>query len=258
MKKVNDSDQLAFLENFYPEVRSTGYTSVDGTIEFYGRVNALLYKDMHVLDFGAGRGAWFEDDQCAYRKALRLLKGKVHKVSGCDLDSAVANNRSLDEAFILTLGQHLPIDDSSIDVIVADYVFEHVDDPEWLSREFHRVLKQGGWICARTPSKWSYVAAAARVFPDHRHSSVLRYAQAARKNEDVFPTRYRLNSIADIRRGLPAEQFDDFSYFYAGEPAYHFNSVFVFHLLKLFAWILPNALHANLFVFLRKKNPNSD
>lgn len=252
-----DQDQLTFLEKFYPEVRSTGYTSVDGTIEFYGRINALLHEDMNVLDFGAGRGAWFEDDPSAYRKALRLLKGKVQSIVGCDLDPAVLGNNSLDEAFILKLGERLPLEDQSIDVIVADYVFEHVDDADWLSREFHRVLKEGGWICARTPSKWSYVAAAARLFPNIRHSKVLRYAQPTRKEVDVFPTRYRLNSFADIRRRFPIHQFESLSYFYAGEPAYHFNSRLVFQLLKLFAWLLPNPFHANLFVFLRKKGQGS-
>lgn len=249
---MHDSDQLTFLEKFYPEVRSTGFTSVDGTIEFYGRVNALLDEEMQVLDFGAGRGEWFEDDKCAYRKELRLIKGKVRNVTGCDLDSAVLRNRTLDDAFVLTPAQDFPLDENSIDLIVADYVFEHVDNPEWLSREFHRVLKQGGWICARTPSKWSYVALAAKAFPNRRHSTILQYAQPERKEIDVFPTKYKLNSAAEIRRRFPADQFDDFSYLYAGEPAYHFNSAIVFRILQLISRLLPKTFHANLFVFLRQ------
>ena len=250
---MSDSDQLAFFERFYPEVRTTGYTSVDGTIEFYGRVTALLHENMEVLDFGAGRGAWFEDDKSTYRKELRLVKGKVRKVIGCDVDPVVLSNRSLDAAFVQAPGKSLPIDDCVIEVSVADYVLEQVDEPEWLAGEIHRVLRKGGWICARTPSKWSYVVVAARLLPNIRHSNVLRRAQPARKEADVFPTRYRLNSFADIRRRFPADQFDDFSYFYAGEPAYHFNSPFVFRVLSFFAWLLPNIFHANLFVFLRRK-----
>lgn len=41
----------------FPEIGAGGYTSRDGTVEFYGRVQALLRPTMHVLDFGAGRGA---------------------------------------------------------------------------------------------------------------------------------------------------------------------------------------------------------
>ena len=35
-----------------------GYHELDGTIEFYGRINAILKKSDSVLDLGAGRGSW--------------------------------------------------------------------------------------------------------------------------------------------------------------------------------------------------------
>ena len=70
----------------YPEVNINGYTSVDGTIEFYSRINSLIDNSMTVLDFGAGRSAWYENDSCSYRKTLRNMKGKVKKVVGCDID----------------------------------------------------------------------------------------------------------------------------------------------------------------------------
>ena len=40
--------------NWFPEVGAGGFTSLDGTIEFYTRINALLAPDMAVLDFGGG------------------------------------------------------------------------------------------------------------------------------------------------------------------------------------------------------------
>lgn len=39
---------------WFPEVGAGGFTSLDGTIEFYTRINALLASDMTVLDFGGG------------------------------------------------------------------------------------------------------------------------------------------------------------------------------------------------------------
>ena len=41
-----------------------GFTDNDGTIDFYLRVNSLINKDSIVLDLGAGRAAWYEDDKC--------------------------------------------------------------------------------------------------------------------------------------------------------------------------------------------------
>ena len=74
-----------------------GYTDGDGTVEFYGRINAILKDDYVVLDVGAGRAAWYEDDKCTYRRNLRTLRSKVKCVIAVDVDSAVFDNNSSDE-----------------------------------------------------------------------------------------------------------------------------------------------------------------
>jgi ubiquinone/menaquinone biosynthesis C-methylase UbiE len=158
-----------FLAKNCPELDAGGFSAVDGTIEFYGRINALLKSNSVVLDFGGGRGAWFEDDTSDYRKSLRLLKGKVAKVIACDVDPAVLENRSVDEAFVVPLDSRLPLGDESVDLIVSDFVFEHVTDPSWMASEFNRILRPGGWICARTPTKYCYVSLVARLVKSSRH-----------------------------------------------------------------------------------------
>lgn len=242
-----------FLSKHYPEIHAGGYTSVDGTVQFYSRINALLHEDMTVLDFGAGRGAWFEDDDCDYRKSLRNLRGKVSKIIACDLDPIVLENRAADEVFLCNIGERLELADNSIDIIISDYVFEHVSDPVWINSEFFRVLKPGGWICSRTPCKYSYVAFAARFVPNRLHKNVLKSAQPTRKALDVFPTQYKLNSLRAINRTFLKEHYSNWTYYFASEPAYHFNSSIVFRLLRLIAWIGPKQFHANLFIFLRKR-----
>ncbi|MEZ5591147.1 MAG: hypothetical protein R3F53_10765 [Gammaproteobacteria bacterium] len=42
---------------------------MDGTIEFYTQVNALLGLNMTVLDFGAGRGAALTDGEGEYKNS---------------------------------------------------------------------------------------------------------------------------------------------------------------------------------------------
>src|SRR5687768_9813548 len=118
-----------------------GFGPIDGTIEFYGRVNALLRPEHVVLDLGAGRAWWYEEDLSPYRRALRVLKGKVAKVYGADVDTAVLQNMATDENRLIS-DQKLPFSDSSIDVIVCDYVLEHVQNIELFEREISRVLRQ--------------------------------------------------------------------------------------------------------------------
>ena len=236
----------------HPEMALGGFTAYDGTVEFYSRVKALTKPDMRVVDFGAGRGAWYEDEDSQFRRDMRLLKGAVREVIGIDVDPAVLENQAIDVGHVLEAGCQLPLEDASVDLIVSDYVFEHIENPIWLAAEFDRIVKPGGWICARTPTKYNYVSVAARLVTNIKHASVLRIAQPGRKAEDVFPTAYRLNSKMDVAKAFPPERFTDRTYIYCFEPQYHFGSVFVYRFFQFVHWLLPARLHGNLYIFLQK------
>ena len=53
-----------------------GFSDNDGTIDLYLRVNFLINHNFTILDFGTGRAAWFEDDDCVTRRSIRLLNDK--------------------------------------------------------------------------------------------------------------------------------------------------------------------------------------
>ena len=62
------------MEFYDPNAKKIGgYSENDGTIDFYSRINCLVNDDSIVLDFGAGRGAWAEDE-ILFRKNIRNLK----------------------------------------------------------------------------------------------------------------------------------------------------------------------------------------
>lgn len=143
------------LKRLYPETAVGGYSRMDGTVEFYNRVKALTGRDSEVLDFGAGRGQWAESRYSERAFDLQWLKGTVRRVVGSDVDDAVLSNPSLDDAVLLTVGEPLPFADGSFDVIIADYVLEHIpaDEAERVAGELSRVLRPGGWLAARTPNR---------------------------------------------------------------------------------------------------------
>ena len=238
-----------------PEMAVGNYSAYDGTVEFYGRINALLQRDMRILDYGAGRAAWLQDEDSPFRRDIRVLRGKVREVIGCDIDPAVLTNRSVDRAFIVRPNSPLDLPDQSVDMVVADYVFEHIEHPQWFSKEINRILRVGGWICARTPTKYNYVSLLARLVANANHAKWLRQAQPNRKAEDVFPTMYRLNSRKDIANFFLPELFDDHSYLYCFEPQYHFGNARIYRALRFLHWLLPASLQGNLFVFIQKRSP---
>jgi SAM-dependent methyltransferase len=207
------------LLRFYPESHVGGFSNVDGTVAFYSRVNALLSASSVVVDFGCGRGAYLEDE-VAYRRKLRVLKGKAARVIGLDIDPNAAGNRAVDEVKLLSPQQSWPIASESADLVLADFVVEHLTEPARLFSEAGRVLRRGGVLCIRTSNVLSYVAAAAVLLPGRLHGGVLRKAQPSRKASDVFPAVYRCNTVYRLRRALRDHGFAGVVYGIESEPQY--------------------------------------
>lgn len=225
-----------------------GFTPNDGTIEFYGRIKALTQPDHTVLDLGAGRAAWFEDDTCRYRKQIQALRGHVQEVIAADIDEIVMENRSSDRNIIID--KVVPLPDNSIDILIADYVLEHIQDPEHFASEVRRLLRPSGVFCARTPHKCSYVALGARMVPNKKHSNYLKNLQPERKSQDVFPTAYKLNTMSAIQRHFGG--FENFSYIFRPDPSYFFGRRWAYTALDAVHRFTPNWFSGNIFTFLRK------
>ncbi len=233
---------------YKPEDQYLGeFTPNDGTIEFYGRIKAIARPEHTVLDLGAGRAAWFEDDPCKYRKQIQILKGSVNEVIAADIDEVVLENRSSDRNILIT--EKVPLPDNSVDIIIADYVLEHIQDPEEFVSEVRRILRPKGMFCARTPHKHSYVAIGARMVPNRRHSDCLKSLQPERKSQDVFPTAYKLNTLSSIGRNFKG--LDNFSYIFRADPSYFFGNKHIYNALEIVHKFSPSWFSGNIFVFLR-------
>jgi SAM-dependent methyltransferase len=144
----------------------------------------------------------------------------------------------------------LPFADESFDLVVSDNTFEHIARPDVVSRELLRVLRPGGFICARTPNKYGYVATAARLLPDRLDGFVLSKAQPGRDNQDKFPIHYRLNEPRSLRRhfalGSVNIKYPDV------EPSYYFGSGTIKAAMSLLHAVTPARLRPVMIVLVRK------
>ena len=247
----------ALTRRYFPESHVGGFTRVDGSIEFWSRIAALIRPDWRVLDFGAGRGAQIAEDTSDYRRGLKTLKGRVAHVEGCDVDPAVADNPYLDHGQVIAMGEPLPYPDSSFDLVVANWVLEHVDAPEAVAAEMARVTKRGGWIAAATANRWGYVALAASIVPNRVHARTLEKVQPGRKSEDVFPTRYRMNSRRAVKR-LFGRYGEVFAYTGSAEPAYHFGNALIYRLGMIAHKLLPAGLQTALYLFVHRSDASPE
>jgi SAM-dependent methyltransferase len=247
-----DEGYGSVLRRVYPEFGAGGFTRVDGSVEFYQRVNALLGPDATVLDLGAGRGVG-GTDPVAYRQGLSDLRGRAGQVIGLDVDPVVHENPQLDRALLIGPDGSYPLPDASVDLVVSDWTFEHIDDPYTTVRELGRVLRPGGWVCARTPNKWGLIGMPTRVVPNRLHHAVLRWVQPRRKAVDAFPTRYRMNTRADLRALFPDRDWENCSYAVQCEPPYVADSVAVMRAVRTVQRVMPARMHDVLMVFMRKR-----
>jgi len=154
---------------------------------FRERILAQLRPESIVLDLGAGAGII----------AQMNFRGRAAQVCGVDLDPRVVDNPMLDEGRVAN-AEGIPYENDRFDLIFSDNVLEHLDEPDSVFREVARVLKPGGVFLFKTPNKWHYMPTIARLTPYGFHQYVNR--RRGRAGADIFPTRYRANTRADVAR----------------------------------------------------------
>lgn len=226
-----------------------GFSTNDGTIDFYLRVRSILTGGERIVDYGAGRASWNEDDPCKIRKKIRDLRDVADEVIAVDPDDIVMANNASTHQQKLEDGRTTCLD-ASVDLIICDYVFEHVDNVSTFSEEVDRILRPGGWLCARTPHKYSYVALLSALISNRYHTSFLKYLQPNRKEIDVFPTKYFLNTHRSIACAFP--KWENKSFIYKVQPAYYCENIIIFAILSALHTVMPTYFSGNIFVFLQK------
>ena len=93
----------------------------------------------------------------AVKEVLRYL-GQEAKILdlGSGLDRRTPNTINLEieatpNVDVLGDGHCLPFKDADFDAVISEAVLEHVQDPNRVVSEIHRVLKPGGYVCAAVP-----------------------------------------------------------------------------------------------------------
>ena len=133
--------------------------------------------------------------------------------AGCDLGEDVLENPYLHDARVADAAA-LPWDAETFDLVSANMVAEHLEDPEGVLREIHRVLRPGGRCLFVTPNLRHPVVRASTIVPKGPRRWFRVLVDGA-PDEDVFPTYYRLNTTDDVRAfaeraGLQVEQLEVF------------------------------------------------
>ena len=158
-------------------------------------IRKYLRPGQRLLDAGCGR----------YLKFCKELSGTA-RVVGIDLESTLeTDNQNAPFGVRGDLGR-LPFASENFDMVISRSVVEHLEDPLRAFQEFRRVLRPGGKVVIVTPNKYDYVSLIAAITPYRLHRRLVsRIFQSS--EDDVFPTRYRANTLSTMRKAMNAAGF---------------------------------------------------
>lgn len=160
----------------------------NATIAYRRVVSELVRPGMTILHAGCG---WDRNEITRpWRDTCRVV--------GVDLDERVATR--FHSEFHPCSVAALPFSGAIFDLVVSEYVWEHLDDPDSAFREIARVLRPGGHLVVLTPCKWSYKGLAAWLLPFRFHIWMgnIRYGKG--HDPDMYPTRYHCNTHRAFRK----------------------------------------------------------
>jgi SAM-dependent methyltransferase len=175
-------------ETIVPTLRNSNWT--------YREVLDDVARCDRWLDLGCGHQllpSWMPDGAAA----AVALAARTRLLVGIDADrAAIARHETLSRRAAGHIGR-LPFADGSFDLVTANMVVEHVDDPAALLAEVRRVLRPDGRFLLHTPNKHFYQIWLSLWIPGAVRRQAASFLES-RPLDDVYPTHYRLNTVRTI------------------------------------------------------------
>lgn len=203
----------SLLNKYYPG------KAKDGTKIFYDWVRLHVGPNTTMLNLGAGPPT---------KNPTRIFKNEIETVVGADIDPIVLENTEMDKAVVIENGV-VPLEGNKFDVIVSDFVLEHVENPDQFMAEVKRLLKPGGHFFFRTPNRYHYVALGASLTPHFIHKLIVNKMRGLpEETHDPWKVQYKLNTVNRLRKYARKLEFSDVDLrMVECEPSYLvFNPIF--------------------------------
>ena len=161
-------------------------------------------------------GAMVLDAGCGRTTRLRHQRDRIARIVGIDADEAAGReNPYLDEFVPANLDDGLPFPEGSFDLVYANFVVEHLGSPTTAFAEWRRVLRPGGALVLVTSNRASPLMALGDRIPQRMRLAVKRYGAGAAE-QDVYPTRYLVNTPSRLASTAAAAGFEPVAVEYVG------------------------------------------
>jgi SAM-dependent methyltransferase len=169
-------------------------------------VDRLVTPDCCWIDVGGGTSVFPGNMRLAERLSRRCAL-----LVGVDPSDNIDQNQIVHERVKSTIEAYRS--ELRFDLATLRMVAEHVQDPHSLVTSLGRLVKRGGKVVIYTPNRWSPVSIAAALLPFCLHHRITNFLWQT-KEEDVFPTVYRMNGRIRLRTLFQSGGFSEVAFAY--------------------------------------------
>jgi len=201
---VTASRSLGFWEsNRHKLAAKLGVDLTHAQVRYARVLERYVTPGCRWLEVGCGRQIL--PDWALSLDAQKQLVERAGSLTGIDVDAAMAEHPLL-KYKVKGLGNNMPFRPGSFDLVTANMVVEHVENPAAFLRETHTVLSPGGRFLFHTTNFSNYLIFAGYFVPEALKHRIV-WLLEKRRSEDIFPTWYQINTVPRIRQLATATNF---------------------------------------------------
>lgn len=188
------------LDKIYPKFKTGGYF-------FRKYLKKYINNNSTILDAGCGNNG-----------ILSEFKFTPRLIIGVDVNKKLLEENKIVNKKIIANLEHIPSNSNLVDVVVSEFVLEHLRNPSLALKEISRVLKPGGVFIFITPNIINPIMTLSKIFP-HTIHTFLRVT-LLKKEEETHFTYYRANTYRKLLRLGKLAGFQHCEILRAGNPEY--------------------------------------
>ncbi|MEN8907665.1 MAG: class I SAM-dependent methyltransferase [Clostridiales bacterium] len=196
-------------QNYYRLKYVKNKPSWKGSYDLYRDIIRDFFKqDIHMLDIG-----------CGHSDLLKDLYKNTKNSYGLEPDKKALEKNEFIKNKIVGTVEKMPFEDNIFDIVLLEWVLEHLKYPKVAFNEIYRVLKPGGKVIFLTPNSWNYNVWIIRAIPNRAHSYFTKKFYQ-RHEGDTYPVRYKINSPKKVSNILRKIGFNKVNVILNGDPTY--------------------------------------
>ena len=250
--KLNRSDFYKFY-NWLKEFMVPGLRNAQ--FSYRDLLKTSIMPQTRWLDLGCGHQilpAWMpqsDGDQAEMIRRCELIVGLDRDQPGLMKHKYIVNR-------LLGDLEHLPFRPGAFNLATANMVVEHIENPEIVLREVYCSLQPNGLFIFHTPNRWSYYATLSSLFPQGLKKRLVGWL-IGRKQEDVFPTYYQMNSPRSLQKLASRNGFEsaDLGLLNSSAVTVMLGPLVIFELLviRILSFNLFRTFRSNIIAQFRKR-----